>query len=275
LELRDEAAVQALILEEFPQAIVNAAAVATIAECEARPADAGRLNVDLPRQLAQLAFHVGAKLVHLSTDMVFDGRQGRYQHTDAPAPLHAYGRTKAAGEVEVLKYGREHAAVVRTTLLNGNSPTGDRGLHERLFREWALGHRPTLFTDELRQPVGLSNLADAAIELCERDNLSGVYHWAGAEALSRYDLGARLARHFGLDPETFLRSARQADAPDLGPRPRDLSLQLHPLAGKLRTPAQTFDEQLGELRVPRGCEAWYESVTGRKVVRRLEKGVDF
>jgi dTDP-4-dehydrorhamnose reductase len=275
MDLRDEAALQALMLQEFPHAVINCAAVATIDGCDRDPARAEALNVDLPRRLAQLAFHVGGKLIHLSTDMVFDGEAGRYANTSSPAPLHLYGRTKAAGEVEVLKYGREHAAVIRTTLLNGNSGTGDRGLHERLFKDWAAGKRPTLFTDEIRQPVALSNLADAAVELCERPNLSGVYHWAGLEALSRHEIGVKVAEHFGLDPEKFVQPAVRADAPSLGLRPRDLSLQLHPLAGKLKTPAQPFADQLNELRVPRGSEDWYEKETGRKVVRLLEKGIDF
>ncbi|MEY4775755.1 MAG: hypothetical protein RL759_268, partial [Verrucomicrobiota bacterium] len=200
MDLCDIAAVQTLMLEEFPQAVINCAALATIDGCDREPAKAEALNVDLPRRLAQLSFHVGAKCIHLSTDMVFDGETGRYANTATPSPLHLYGRTKAAGEVEVLKYGREHAAVIRTTLLNGNSGTGDRGLHERLFKDWAAGKQTPLFTDEIRQPVSLSNLADAAVELCERPNLSGVYHWAGLEPLSRYDMGVKVAEHFGLDP---------------------------------------------------------------------------
>ena len=275
VDLREEARLQGLLLEEFPQAVINCAGLTTVAACARQPDEARLLNVTLPRRLAQLCFHVGAKLVHLSTDMVFDGEHGRYQHTDRPHPLHVYGETKAAGEVEVLEHGREHAAVVRTTLLGGNSPAGDRGLHERLFLEWRSGRPATLFADEIRQPVSVTNLADVTVELCERDNLSGVYHWAGAEALSRLDLGRRVAAHFGLDQDKLIRPACRADLPDLGPRPRDLSLQLHPLAGKLRTSAQSFEDQLGELRVPRGCEAWYEQETGRKVVRLLEKGIDF
>ena len=70
-------------------------------------------------------------------------------------------------------------------------------------------------------------------------------------------------------------AALMAFAGQAAARPRDLSLRLHPLAGKLRTQAQSFEDQLAQLRVPRGSENWYEQVTGRKVVRRLEKGVDF
>jgi len=275
LDLTQPANVQSFMLEEFPQAIVNCTALPTIDGCAKNPELATQLNDTLPTQLAQLAFHVGAKLVHLSTDLVFDGKRGRYQHTDLPQPLQHYGQTKAAGEVAVLKYGREQAAVIRTTLLNGNSPGGNRGLHERLFLDWKAGKHPTLFTDEIRQPVALSNLADVTIELCERSNLSGVYHWAGSEALSRYEMGVKIAEHFHLAPEQYVQGAPQPTSTDLPPRPRDLSLQLHPLLGKLRTPAQNFAEQLDQLRVPRGCEEWYEKTTGRKVVRLLEKGLDF
>jgi dTDP-4-dehydrorhamnose reductase len=274
-DLCAEAALEALLLEEFPQSVVHCAALPTIETCLADPAKAKTLNTDVPRKLAQLCFHVGAKLVHLSTDTVFDGVAGNYQPTDTPAPLNLYGETKAAAEVEVLRYGREHAAVLRTSPIIGNSPGGDRGLHERLFLAWKEDRPTALFTDEIRQPVEVSNLADVTIELCERANLSGLFHWAGAEALSRHEIGVRIARHFGLDPGKYVRPIGRAEVPSAAARPRDLSLRLHPLAGKLRTPAQSFEEQLAALRVPRGCEAWYEQATGRKVVRRLEKGIDF
>ena len=274
-DLCSEAALEALLLEEFPHAVVHCAALPTIETCLADPARAKTLNTEVPKKLAQLCFHLGAKLVHLSTDTVFDGVAGDYQHTDQPAPLNLYGETKAAAEIEVLRYGREHAAVIRTSPIIGNSVGGDRGLHERLFASWKEGKSASLFTDEIRQPVEASNLADVTIELCERSNLSGIYHWAGTEAMSRHEIGVRIARHFGLEADKFVRPISRGEVPAATTRPRDLSLRLHPLAGKLRTPAQSFDEQLAQLRVPRGCEDWYEQETGRKVVRRLEKGVDF
>lgn len=274
-DLCSEAALEALILEEFPHAVVHCAALPTIETCLAEPERARKLNTEVPRKLAQLCFHLGAKLVHVSTDTVFDGVDGNYQPTDQPKPLNLYGETKAAAEVEVLRYGREHAAVLRTSPIIGNSPTGDRGLHERLFASWKEGRPTSLFTDEIRQPVEVSNLADVTVELCERGNLSGLFHWAGTEAMSRHEIGVRIARHFGLDAEALVKPIARAEVPSAANRPRDLSLRLHPLAGKLRTQAQSFEEQLAALRVPRGSEEWYERTTGRKVVRRLEKGIDF
>lgn len=274
-DLCSEAALESLLLEEFPHAVVHCAALPTIEACQAEPARAKALNTEVPKKLAQLCFHLGAKLVHLSTDTVFDGVAGGYQPTDRPAPLNLYGETKAAAEVEVLRYGREHAAVLRTSPIVGNSVGGDRGLNERLFAGWKEGRPATLFTDEIRQPVEVSNLADVTIELCERGNLSGLYHWAGTEAMSRHEIGRRIATHFGLDADALVRPITRAEVPSAASRPRDLSLRLHPLAGKLRTQAQSFEEQLAQLRIPRGCEEWYEKTTGRKVVRRLEKGIDF
>lgn len=275
LDCTDEIKLQSLLLEEFPQAVINCAALSTLDACERNPQLAQKLNVDLPRQLAQLAFHVGAKLIHFSTDMVFDGQKGRYEHTDLPRPLNLYAQTKAEGEKEVLQYGREHAAVIRTALLNGNSFRGTRSLHERLFHEWSKGRKTHLYSDEIRQPVSVSNLADVAVELCERPSLSGVYHWAGAESLSRYSIGQKIAEHFGLDAQKFIQSTELGEQAKNTQRPKNLSMILHPLAGKLRTPAQSFAEQLSELRVPRGCEDWFEQETGQKVVRLLQKGIDF
>lgn len=274
-DLCAEAALEALVLEEFPHAVVHCAALPTIETCLADPARARSLNAEVPKKLAQLCFHLGAKLVHVSTDTVFDGVAGNYQPTDQPKPLNLYGETKAAAEVEVLRFGREHAAVLRTSPIIGNSATGDRGLHERLFLAWREDKPTPLFTDEIRQPVEVSNLADVTVELCERANLTGLFHWAGTEAMSRHEIGVRIARHFGLDPASLIRPITRAEVPAAAARPRDLSLRLHPLAGKLRTPAQSFDDQLAALRIPRGSEAWYEKITGRKVVRRLEKGIDF
>ena len=117
LDLLDEAAVERLILDRFPDAVINAAAIATIGDCERDPARAERVNAALPRRLAQLCRHVGARLIHLSTDMVFDGDQGRYRSTDLPLPLNLYGQTKLLGEKAVLAEGKSCACVLRTTLV--------------------------------------------------------------------------------------------------------------------------------------------------------------
>ena len=274
--LENTDALEAQILQEFPDAIINCAAVTSIADATADPARAERINVALPRRLAMLANHISGRFVHVSTDMVFDGDKGNYEHTDMPLPRNLYAQTKLMGEREVLKYGKSSASVIRTTLISGNSFPGNRSLHERLFADWAAGKQTALFGEEIRQPVSVSNLADVLVELCERPHLSGVYHWAGGEALSRYEIGVRIAKHFGLPTEQLVKKISYADVPGAeATRPRDLSFILHPLPGKLKTRVQVFDELLSEMRVPARFAAWYEAMTGKKVVQRLVKGVDF
>ena len=276
MDLESTDALESLILQEFPDAIINCAAVASLAGANANPARAERLNVALPRRLAMLANHISGRFVHVSTDMVFDGDKGGYEHTDMPLPRNFYAQTKLMGEREVLKFGKASATVVRTTLISGNSASGTRSLHERLFTDWAEGKQTALFGEEIRQPVSVTNLADVLAEVCERPHLSGVYHWAGSESLSRFEIGERVARHFGLPAEKLVKKISYADVAGAAEtRPRDLSFILHPLAGTLKTRAQAFDELLSEMRVPEKFAAWYEAMTGRKVVRRLVKGVDF
>lgn len=276
MDLTDTASVQSFFLQEFPDAIINCAGVTSIADAENDTDRAEKLNTALPRTLAMLANHISGRFVHVSTDMVFDGDKGNYEHTDMPLPRNLYAQTKLLGERDVLKFGKTNAAVIRTTLLSGNSPSGKKSLHERLFADWAQGKKTPLFEEEIRQPVSVSNLADVLVELCERPNLSGVYHWSGGEKLSRYEIGERIARHFGLNPDALIEKTNYERAgTSAQSRPRDLSFILHPLAGKLKTRVQAFDEILSEMAVPAGCENWYESQTGRKVVRKLIKGVDF
>ena len=275
-DLRDLAAIERLILDTFPEAIVNCAAVATIAGCDADPAGAEKLNVALPRHLAMLANHLGARFVHLSTDMVFDGEKGWYEHTDKPMPSHLYGQTKLLGEKEVLKFGKSHAVALRTTIVSGNSPSGDKGLHERMLRDWAArqdhaalhrGDPPACRSHEPRRRHRRTLRARQPLRRLPLGRFRGDFPVRNRQTYrrkTRPDAGKPHPR-----PVTY------ADVPDLGKRPRDLSFVLNPLQGKLRTKAQSFDRILESMTIPPDLGTWYAMASGRPVMRRLVKGVDF
>ena len=179
LDLTDEGAVNAAVLEAFPDAIFNCAAVSVPEACDTDPARAQILNVGLPQALARLAHHLSARFVHVSSEQVFDGtRTGQYASGDAPSPINLYGRQKLESERAVHAAAGEFAATIRAPLLMGDSLGGKRSLHERLFADWMAGRTPKLYTDELRQPCTAENLAEVIVELGERRNVIGVYHWA-------------------------------------------------------------------------------------------------
>lgn len=243
------------IIEMWPDAIINAAAVSSPEAVDAQPELAERINVALPRTLAQVSTHLGARLIHLSTDMVFDGIGGlAYRSTDLPNPSNLYGQLKLMAEREVLEHNSEDPVVLRVTLTMGNSPGGRRSVHEKILHALAAGERVRMATDEIRQPVSAENLGEVLVELIERRDLHGIFHWAGTETLTRYDLACRIMRSFRL-PESLIEPyERHAD--DQGGR--EWSMVLPPLLGKLRNFPASIAAQLDELVIPPALHEWYQ-----------------
>lgn len=262
LDLGDESVVTAALLEIFPDAIVNCAAISVPEMCDADPARAQTLNVALPTVLARLAHHLSARFIHISSEQVFDGnRSTPYVVGEATSPINLYARQKIESERAVHTAAAEFAVTVRAPLLMGNSPGGKRSTHERLFSDWAAGRPVKLYCDEFRQTCTAENLAEVIVELCERREVRGICHWAGAALLSRYELGQQIRAHFKL---------READAPitmitrletPAAARKRQacLALDLAPLRGLLKTQPQTIEAQLAELHVPAPSRDWYFS----------------
>jgi dTDP-4-dehydrorhamnose reductase len=261
--LDDEMAITSAVLDAFPQAIVNCAAISVPEQCEANPALAQALNVSLPATLARLAHHVSAVLVHVSSEQVFDGATDTpYAAGDPVSPINLYGRQKLESERAVHAAAPGLAVTVRAPLLTGNSLSGQRSLHERLLGDWAAGRKPKLFTDEFRQPCTAENLAEVMVELCERADLRGIFHWAGADLLSRYELGVRIRDLFKLtEAQAPIAPMTRADVPDVArKRQACLALNVRPLAAKLKTRPPTIAEQLEELKVPAPVRSWYLGV---------------
>ncbi|MGH7944662.1 MAG: SDR family oxidoreductase [Opitutaceae bacterium] len=260
VDLADERATTGAVLDVFPQALVNCAAISAPEQCDANPALAQALNVSLPATLARLARHVSAKFVHLSSEQVFDGtRTTPYSASDPVSPLTLYGRQKVESERAVHAVAPELSTTLRAPLLMGNSLTGRRSNHERLLSDWATGRKPALFTDEFRQPCTAENLAEVMVELCEREDLRGVFHWAGAELVSRHELGVRIREHLKLtEKQAPIAAVNRTSVPDaIRKRQACLALDLTPLAGKLKTRPQTIAAQLEELAIPAPLRTWY------------------
>lgn len=263
LDLADEGATTGAVLDVFPEAIVNCAAISVPDQCETDPARAQALNVALPALLARLAHHVSARFIHISSEQVFDGTQTTpYTSASAPRPINLYARQKLASEEAVHAAAPEFAVTLRVPLLMGNSPGGQRSNHERLLADWAAGRTPRLFTDEFRQPCTADNLAEVLLELCERHDLHGIFHWAGTDLLSRYEIGRRIREHFKLtEQQAPLQAVTRADHPQAQHRRQAcLALDVGPLAAKLKTRPQSFAEQLAEFNVPPACQAWYNGL---------------
>jgi dTDP-4-dehydrorhamnose reductase len=182
--------------ETQPQVVVHCAAIANLETAESDPALAQRVNAELPGQLAQETARRGVSLVHLSTDSVFDGDAGGYSEKDIPHPLNTYARTKLSGEGAVAE--ANPAAIIARVNFYGWSLLGKRSLAEWFFNNLT-AHRPVKgFSDVYFSPLLVNDLADILLKMAAK-GLSGIYHVASRESLSKYAFGIALARQFGLD----------------------------------------------------------------------------
>jgi dTDP-4-dehydrorhamnose reductase len=221
VDLAEPDAIAAAWADAQPDVVLHAAAWARLGDCYRDPALARRINTDASAVLADLAERSGARLVLVSTDLVFDGERGNYREEDAPAPLSVYGRTKAAAEEAVL--ARLRSAAVRVSLLFGPEATGRRPSFFDKQVEALRGGQPVrLFADEWRTPVSLLTAARALVEVAGSD-VTGLLHVGGPERMTRLEMGQRLAAFLGISGDNLVASKRARDpAPE--PRPRDTSL---------------------------------------------------
>jgi dTDP-4-dehydrorhamnose reductase len=238
-DLLDFQALEREFRKDRPQLIIHCAAISTIAQARKNPALANRVNVEATRFLAELAAEI--QFIFFSTDAVFDGRKGNYVETDAPNPLHEYGEAKLAAEAVVLTNPAH--LIVRTSLNGGISRTGNRGFNEQLWRALEAGQAMTLFTDEFRCPIFAGETARAVWELAAK-NRAGVFHVAGAEKLSRHQIGQRLLqRRPEMKGKGRIEPGLAGNFPG-PPRALDTSLNISKIQGILSKPLPGLSEWL-------------------------------
>lgn len=244
VDFADPDAIVAAFRADRPDIILNAAAMARVDQCFRNPDRSRRINTDAAQFIAELAADSGTRLVHVSTDLVFDGERGDYQEADLPMPLSTYGRTKAAAEPLVLAHPR--TAVARLSLLFGRGPVNRPTFFDRMLESIGGGPAVSLFTDEWRTPLAVSAAANALIDLA-RSDATGVLHIGGPERMSRAEMGRQLADKLHASRSVF-REVVRADAPAPEPRPRDTSLDSsHWRSLFPRAPWPTFGESINSM----------------------------
>jgi len=228
-DLTDFPAMKRQFQRDAPALVIHCAAVSDPVACEADPVKARLVNREATFFLAGLAGET--PFIFLSSDLVFDGREGNYHEPAQPNPLFVYAQTKAEAEVMVLENPLH--TVVRAALNGGVSPRGNRGFNTALRNAWKAGKRPRLFTDEFRSPLPATLTARALWELALVGK-PGLYHLGGAERLSRFQIGGLMAQRCPeLNPRIQSSSIRDFKGPA---RPPDVSLNCAKLQALLSFP---------------------------------------
>jgi dTDP-4-dehydrorhamnose reductase len=238
LELTDFIAVREAFKRDEPQLVIHCAALSKTLVCERNPEAARLNNVDVTRVLTELAADI--PLLFFSTDLVFDGAIGNYTEVDVPNPLTVYAETKLAAEDIVLENPKH--TVIRTSLNAGRTSHGT-AFNEQWRAAWQRGESLSLFTDEFRSPMAATVTARAVWKLAAA-NQSGLYHLAGSERLSRYDIGRLLAAS-DLPLHARIERGSIHDYTNMRRSP-DCSLDVSKVQRLLSFPLPKFSDWLGE-----------------------------
>jgi dTDP-4-dehydrorhamnose reductase len=227
-----------------PDWVIHCAAATDVDQCEADQAWAFALNRDMARNVAEAAREVSAIHVHISTDAVFDGGQGPHAETDEARPINTYGLSKLEGEQAVADT-HPQAAIVRTNFY-GWSPPGRSSLAEWFLDYLRQGKRRPGFTDVQINPLLVNQLAVLLLDVTEA-GLSGLYHIASREPITKYELGVRIAQEFELDAD-LVQPNESEQAGLKAARPKDLSLEIGKIERDLGVQMPEVNDGVATLR---------------------------
>jgi dTDP-4-dehydrorhamnose reductase len=243
-DLLDAASLGRALESARPDAVLHSAALADADRCEADPDLARRCNVEASGEIARRCRARGLRLIALSTDLVLGGERAFSTEDQHDRPLLVYGRTKREAEDVVLAESPD-AVVLRVALVIGRGYGPRTTASEAVAATLAAGRRPRLFEDQYRTPIDPESIADAVARALDR-TVCGRFHLGGAERLSRYELGQRVANVLGLRGD--LEKASQATQGV--PRPADASLDSSRARRELGWTARPLDAAIRDGRRP-------------------------
>ncbi len=246
MDIRDSDKTKSQILNEKPDLIVLSAAQRNVDYCEKYQKEVWKINVDGVKNVAIASKKVRAKLIYLSTDLVFDGEIGKYTEEDAPNPINHYGKTKLEGERIVAK-ACDDWAVARVSVLYDWNPFD----HTFNFVSWVYdnlknGKSISLFTDQLRNATYIKNACKALLGIYENDK-HGIFHVAGKTCVNRYEIGIKIAEVFGFD-ERLISTSTSDNSNWVAKRPNMCCLNINKMEKVLGVKSMSIDEGLNAMK---------------------------
>jgi len=245
LDITDAIEVSNLFSKLKPNVVIHTASETNVDKCETEKEHAWKINVEGTRNIALACSKIGAKLVYISTDYVFDGEKGNYNEEDKPNPINYYGVTKLEGENQVIQHCKNYA-ILRTSVLYGWHPW------KQNFATWIISmlkqnKEITIVKDHYNTPTLADNLAEITIEAVQED-LQGLYHVSGSERISRYEFAQQIAKTFNLDPNLIKPIKMRQLAAWIAKRPKDSSLNTDKIQKQLKTKPLNITEGLNRMK---------------------------
>lgn len=217
MDITKRAEVFSVMEDVKPDCVMDTAAITAVDYCETHPEEAWLVNVDGTKNVAEACKRVGAKMVFLSTDYVFDGRKLSYTEKDKPRPLNYYAKTKLIAE-HVLDALDVNYIAARTAVLYGFGGAGKESFVTWVIDKLRKREKVKIVSDQHNNPTYADDLAEILLALYRKD-AEGIFHVTGADCLSRYEFAMKIADVFGLDSR-LINSVTTPELNQIAPRPK-------------------------------------------------------
>jgi len=241
LDITDREQVQSVIADFRPELIINTAAFMNVEACEEKKELAWAVNVEGVKNLIESCQKYEIKLVQISTDYIFDGKNGPYSEEDKPQPINYYGGTKLQAE-EIIQDGQIYFLIIRSNVIYGMGAQIKRNFFIWVYENLKQKKQIKVVTDQFNNPMLADNLSILILEAAER-NLAGILNLAGTKYLSRYDFSLKIARHFDLN-KNLIQPVTTPELHQKASRPLKGGLRIDKAQKILTTPFFSVDEGL-------------------------------
>jgi len=239
-------AVSRLIEETKPDWVINTASVTDVDRCEAEKKLAWEVNVRGVENITSVCSKLDCKVIHISTDYIFDGMRGPYSEGDLPSPCNFYGETKWEGEKVLERFPLDYA-IVRTSALYGLCRRGKKKFFDLLLDSLSKKKEIHGFVDQFTTPTYVGDLVEGIKKVMDKE---GLFHISGGEFLSRFDFARKVAKVFGYDP-SLIRPKESTRAGLVALRPLKGGLRIDRAQGVLGYRPHSIEKALEIIRMER------------------------
>ncbi len=221
-----------------PDLIINLAALTNVDYCEQRPNLAKQINL---RGVENICEVFTGKIIQISTDYVFDGKNGPYLEEDKVCPISIYGKTKLDAEKTILNHNSNNL-IIRTNVLYSENLNSDASFLGWVVNSLKNKKKINVVKDQFNNPTWTQSLTNV-ICLCIKNHISGLVNWGDKDYLNRYDFALKIAKVFNLD-STFIKPILTKDLNQVAKRPLKSGLISKKLENILNVSSPTIDECL-------------------------------
>ncbi len=238
--------ISAQMVEKF-DVVIHTAALSQVDYCETHRNEAFRVNIEASRQLAEACLHTGTRLIHISSDFVFPGKDKLVTENDKTDPVNYYGRTKEMAELHIQNICPK-STIIRPVLIFGPTIAGTRSnLVLWVKKSLAAKQNINVTTDHFRTATYVKDLAAMTLQVAQSPN-KGIYHTCGADYLSVYEMALKVAEAFHLD-QNLITPVHSSSFTAQAPRPACTSFSAKKAIRDFGFKSRSFEEALSEMKL--------------------------